>query len=100
MTLLYIKGEDILVANNFIRLPMVHHTHKLADTTLEEDTFEILCLYLLLISDNTACFSLNIKDISFPLALQIVEAEQNLEIQDKLSTNIRTDINQAKSDCK
>ena len=34
------------------------------------------------------------------LAPQIVDAEQNMEIQDQSSTNIRTDLNKANSDWK
>ena len=74
VNLLYIKGEDNLVAEDFIRITMVRHAHTLADTITEEDTCEILCLDSLLISDSTDCFSLDIEDISFPLAPQIVDA--------------------------
>ena len=77
-TLLHIKGEANVVINDFIRIPMVYHAHKLADTTLEEDTCENMCLDLLFISDNTDCFSLEIEEISFSLAHQVLEAEQNL----------------------
>ena len=52
-TLIYITVETNIVADNFIRLPMVHHDHKLADKTLEENTCQLLCLDLLFISDNT-----------------------------------------------
>ena len=52
MILLYIKGETNVVANGFSRIPMENHNHKLADTTLEEDTCEVMCQDLLLISDN------------------------------------------------
>ena len=38
MTLLYIKGDDNLVTDDFRRLTMAHHAHKLVDTSLEEDT--------------------------------------------------------------
>ena len=86
--------------NAFRRLSMVHHAHKLSYTTLEEETCELLFLELLFISDNTGCFSLNIKEISFLLALQILEAEQKLEIQAKSSTNLRTNINNSTFDCK
>ena len=34
VTLLYIKGEDNVVANDFTRINMAHHTHKIVDTTL------------------------------------------------------------------
>ena len=77
---------------------MAHHTHKLSNTTLEEDTCEILCLFLLLISDNTYCFFPDMEEISFPLAPHTVEAEQNLELQYELSTNIMTDHNKSNSD--
>ena len=60
VTLLYIKGESNVVTDAFSRLPMAHHAHKLADTTLEEDTCELPCLDSLFISDNTDCLSLNI----------------------------------------
>ena len=50
---------------------------------------------LLFVSDNTECFSLDIGDISFPLAPQILEAEQNMELQTESSTNIRTNLNLA-----
>ena len=81
MTPVYIKGEASAVADAFSPLPMVHHAHKLANTTLEEETYELLCLESLFISDHTDCFSLDIKEILFLLALQIVEAAQNLELQ-------------------
>ena len=57
-------------------------------------------LYLSLISYNKDFFSLDIYYISFSLAPQIVEAEQNLELQSELSTNIRININKANSNCK
>ena len=95
VTLSYIKREASIAANAFILIPMVHRTHKLADTTLEEDTCELLCLDSFFISDNTDCFSLNIEEISFPLAPHIVEAEQKLELQAESSTNIRTNLNKA-----
>ena len=63
VTLLYIKGEANVVADAFICLPMSHHAHKLADTTLEEDTCELLCLNSLYVSDNIGCFSLDIEEI-------------------------------------
>ena len=57
-------------------------------------------MYLLLIYDNTDCFSLDIEDISFPLAPKIVEVEQKLKLQSELRTNIRTNINKDNSDWK
>ena len=74
MTLLYIKGEDNIVSDDFSRITMAHHARKLADTTLEEYTCELLCVDSLFIYDNTDCFSLDIEEISFPLAPQIVKA--------------------------
>ena len=74
MTLLYIKGDSNVVAYAFIYITMIHRTHKLLDTTIEEDTCEILCLGLLLISDNTDCLYLDIEEISFLLAPHIMEA--------------------------
>ena len=64
-----------MVADAFIRILMAHQTHKLVDTTMEEDACDILCLDSLFIYDNTDCLSPDIEDISFPLAPQIVEAE-------------------------
>ena len=61
MTILYIKVEANVVSNVFRRLPMVHHTNKLSDTTMEEYTYEFLCLDSLFISDSTYCFSLDIE---------------------------------------
>ena len=69
---------------------MAYHTHKLSDTTLEEETCEFLCLELLLISYNAYFISLDIEEISFLLAPQIVEVEQNLWLHSELSTNKRT----------
>ena len=74
MTLLYIKGEDNVVSDDFIRITMGHHARKVAYMTLEEYTCELLCVDLLFIYDNTDCFSLDIEEISFPLAPQIVKA--------------------------
>ena len=65
---------------------------------MEEDTCELLCLDSLFIYDNTDCFSLDIEDISFPLAPQIVEVKQKLELQAESSTNIRTNLNKNNSD--
>ena len=79
---------------------MAHHTHKLADTSLEEDTGELLCLDSLLISDHTDCFSLDTEEISFPLDPHIVEVEHNLELQAEWSTNISTNINKDNYDWK
>ena len=78
MTLLYIKGEANVVADYFSRLNMAHHAHKFANKTLEEDTCELMCLYSLLISDNTYCFYLDIEEISFPLAPHTEEAKHKL----------------------
>ena len=44
VNLFYIKGEANIVADDFSRIPMAHHAHKLVNTTLEEDTCELLCL--------------------------------------------------------
>ena len=60
VNLIYIKGEANVFSDAFIRIPMAHHAHKLAGTTLEEDTYELLCLDSLFISDNIYCFSLDI----------------------------------------
>ena len=67
---------------------------------MEKDTCELLCLDLLLISDNTDCFPLEIEEISFTLAPQIVEEEQKLEPQSESSTNTRKDLNKATFDWK
>ena len=81
MTLLYIKVRANLVVDDFILIPMAHHSHKLVNTTLEEDTCGLLCMDLLFVFDNTNCFSLNMEEISFMLAPKILETEQNLELQ-------------------
>ena len=81
VTILYIKGEANLVADDFSLIPMVHYVHKLADSNLEEDTCELLRLDSLFISNNTDYFSHNIEDILFPLATQNVEAEHDMEVQ-------------------
>ena len=48
-----------------------------------------MCLDSIFISDNTDCFSLDIEDISFLFAPQIVESEKNMGLQADLSTKIR-----------
>ena len=60
VTLLYIKEEANVFADSFRRIPMAHQAHKLADTALDEGTYELMCLDSLLISDDTDCFSLDI----------------------------------------
>ena len=100
MTLFYIKVDTNAVADDFRRIIMARHAHKLVDTILEEDICDILCLGSLFFSDNSDCFSLYIEEIPFPLDHHIVEAEQKLELQTELSTNIRTNINKDNSDCK
>ena len=59
MTILYIKGEDNVVSDDFIRSTMAHHARKLSDTTIEEYTCELLCVDLLLIYYNKDYFSLD-----------------------------------------
>ena len=78
MNPLYIQVESNVISDDFSWIHMAHHTHKLSDTTLEEENCEFLCLELLLISYNAYFISLNIEDISFLIAPQIVEVEQNL----------------------
>ena len=79
---------------------MAYHTHKLVDTTLEEDIYELLFLDSLFISNNTGCFSLDIDEISFLLDPKIVEADHKLGLQAESSTNIRTNLNKDNSDWK
>ena len=74
MTILYIKGEDNLVYDDFSRITMAHHARKWADTTIEGYTCELLCVDLLFIYDNTDYLSLDIEEISFLLAPHIVKA--------------------------
>ena len=78
MTLFYIKGEANLFSDTFIRQTMAHCALKLAETTLEENTCELLCMDPLFISDNTDCFSFDIEEISFTLSTQTMEAGNNL----------------------
>ena len=59
-TLFYIRVEYNIVSDAFSQLPMDHHAHNLVDTTMEEDTCELLCLNSLFISDDIDCFSLDI----------------------------------------
>ena len=79
---------------------MAYYAHKVENTTLEQDTCEILFLDSLFISDNSYCFSLNIEEIYFPLAPQIMKAEHNLGLQTGLSTNISTNLNNDNSNWK
>ena len=44
LSLLYINGSSNAVDDAFRRIYMAYHAHKLADTTLEEDTCELPCL--------------------------------------------------------
>ena len=67
---------------------------------MEEYICELLFLDSLLIYDNTDFFSLDIEEISFPLAPQNVEEEHNLELQADLITNIRKNLNKSNSDWK
>ena len=52
VTLIYIKEDANVCADAFILITMVYHVHKLTYTTMEEDRCQLLCLYLLFISDN------------------------------------------------
>ena len=54
-----------------------------------------MCLVSLLISDSADCLSLDIENISFPLAPHIVEAEHKTELQTESSTNTWNDPNNA-----
>ena len=63
MTLLYIKVEDNVVSDDFIRITMGYHARKVADMTLEEYTCELLCVDSLLIYDNIDCLYLDIEEI-------------------------------------
>jgi hypothetical protein len=92
INLQYIKGEANVVADAMSRLPMAHHETKIPSKTLENDACELLCLENLYVTDNADCFSLDPEEIAFPLAPQIVEAEQKLELNKESSTKIRADL--------
>ena len=76
---------------------MSHHAHKSADTTLEEDTWEIMCLDSLYTYNNTDYFYLDKEEIYFLLPPQNMESQKNLEQQHESSINMRSNLNKASS---
>ena len=93
----YIKGEANIVADAFSRLPMTHHKSRLPHDILEKDVCELLCLDDIFVTETVDCFPIATEETVFPLAPQIVEAEQKLELEQETSHQLRDDLNDTNS---
>ena len=102
VTLKFIAGEANIVADAISRLPKEEHAH--ADPARTHDE---LCALLqvndLYVTETADCFATTTVDaIDFPLAPQLVEVEQKLELesQAKHVTEVTAGLNDPKSEWK
>ena len=80
LTLKFIAGEANVVADAISRLPIEEHATPVSRDTLEQEVCTLLCISDLYVTDTADAFAIDIDAIDFPLAPQLVEVEQKLEL--------------------
>ena len=76
---------------------MTNHESRLSHDILEKDVCELLCLDDIFVTETVDCFPIATEETVFPLAPQIVEAEQKLELERETSHQLRDDLNDTNS---
>ena len=96
-TLKYIKGKANKVADDISRLPKEEHETPPLEEQIELNLSELLKVSELFVADTVDQFSINVEDIDYPLAPQLVEVEQKLELNSVAGEIINTALNNPKS---
>ena len=76
----FIAGEANIVADAISRLPFEQHDSTIPREQIELATCHLLGVNNLYVTDAADSFAIDADEISFPLAPQIVEVEQKLEL--------------------
>ena len=76
----FIAGDANIVADAISRLPMEEHETPLSKEQIELNLSELLNISDLYVTETVDQFAINADEIDFPLAPQLVEVEQKLEL--------------------
>ena len=76
----FIAGEANIVADAISRLPMEAHETPLSKEQIELNLSELLNISDLYVTETVDQFAINAEEIDYPLAPQLVEVEQKLEL--------------------
>jgi hypothetical protein len=95
----YVKGPDNVVADAISRLPKEDHAVGAASLAfLEDAASKLLGVNDLFVTDTCDAFSTSDEDIVYPLAPQLVEVEQKLELQSNSPETSEMRLNLGKTD--
>ena len=97
ITLKFIAGEANTVADAISRLPMEAHETPPTAEQIELNLSELLKISELFVADTVDQFAFNVDDIDYPLAPQLVEVEQKLELNTAAGEIINTALNDSES---
>ena len=97
VTLKFIEGEANIVADAISRLPMEEHGTSPQEKQIELNLSELLNISELFVADTVDQFATNVEEINYPLAPQLVEVEQKLELNTAAGAIILTALNDPKS---
>ena len=81
VTLKFIAGSANHVADAISRLPMEEHKTPLTEEQIELNLSELINVSELYVTETVDQFATNVEEIVYPLAPQLVEVEQKLELQ-------------------
>ena len=97
VTLKFIAGDANKVADAISRLPKEEHESPLSKEQIEVNLMELLNISELFVTETADQFAINAEEIDFPLAPQLVEVEQKLELNTAAGEIIKAALLDAKS---
>ena len=97
ITLKFIAGEANKVADAISQLPMEAHETPPTEEQIELNLSELLNISELFVAETVDQFAFNVDDIDYPLAPQLVEVEQKLELNTAAGELINTALNDPES---
>jgi hypothetical protein len=97
VTLKFIAGDANKVADAISRLPKEEHESPLSKEQIEVNLMELLDISELFVTETADQFAINAEEIDFPLAPQLVEVEQKLELNTAAGEIINAALLDAKS---